>query len=155
MCVLFRCLVDIQGTKQQVRYHFAIRNNGTKSIDKNINIQKGMTHLRLPLLGSKIVIQTFRRLLFTCVLRFHASSLEGLRHKPIQLTQQREINLPAKPLANANVHRFLKPGTCCENELDVTCVCCFDALLRFRELKCRLDVIFQLGTMAQKVLIKT
>ena len=33
----------------------------------------------------------------------------------LALTQWREINLPAKPLANSNIHRFLKPGTCCKN----------------------------------------
>ena len=59
----------------------------------------------------------------------------------LALTQYLEINLQAKPLANANVHRLLKPGTCCENELDETRVCCFGALLIFRELNNRLDVI--------------
>ena len=34
----------------------------------------------------------------------------------LDLTQQREINLPVKPLANANVHRLLKSGTCSENK---------------------------------------
>ena len=32
----------------------------------------------------------------------------------LALTQWQEINLPDKPLANANVHRLLKPGTCFE-----------------------------------------
>ena len=59
------------------------------------------------------------------------------------LTHYREINIPAKPLANANVHRLIKPGTCCENDIDETRVCCFDALLIFREQNSRLDVIDQ------------
>ena len=35
--VLFRCLVNIYGTKEYVRFGFAIRDNGTNIIDKNIN----------------------------------------------------------------------------------------------------------------------
>ena len=54
-----------------------------------------------------------------------------------------EIDLSAKLLDNGNVHRLLKPGTCCENELDETCVCCFDALLIFRELNSRLYMILK------------
>ena len=69
------------------------------------------------------------------------SSLEERRMKPIKLTQLREINLPAKPLANANVHQLLKPCTCCKNDLDETRVCCFDALLIFSEQNSKLYVI--------------
>ena len=38
MCVLFQCLVNIQGTKEDVRFDCATRNNGTKTINENINI---------------------------------------------------------------------------------------------------------------------
>ena len=41
------------------------------------------------------------------------------------------MNLPAKPLANANVQRLLKPCTCRENDLDETRVYCFDASVIF------------------------
>ena len=33
------------------------------------------------------------------------------------LTQYRKINHPAKPLDNSNVHRSIKPGTCCKNNI--------------------------------------
>ena len=102
--------------------------------------RKVMKHLRLPLLRSKTVIQTARRPLFTCELRRHTSSLEGRRPKSIQLTQQWEINLPAKPLANANIYWLLKPGTCFENELDASRVYFFDTLSIFRGQKSRLDM---------------
>ena len=38
----------------------------------------------------------------------------------LALTQKQEINHPDKPLANANVQRLLKPGTCCENNIAQT-----------------------------------
>ena len=46
-------------------------------------------------------------------------------------------------LANEGAHWLLKPGTCCKIELDETRVCCFDALLIFRERNIRLYVIDQ------------
>ena len=69
------------------------------------------------------------------------SSLEGQRPKPIKLTQYQEINLPAKPLANENVYRLRKQGTCCENNLDETRVCCFDVLVIFSKQNSRSYVI--------------
>ena len=69
------------------------------------------------------------------------SSLEGQSMKPIKLIQYWEINLPAKPLDNENVHPLLKTGTCRENDLDETHVCCFDALVIFSKQNSRLDVI--------------
>ena len=38
----------------------------------------------------------------------------------LALTQWQEINLPDKPLENANVHWLLDPVTCCENRCDET-----------------------------------
>ena len=134
MCV-DRVLPRTQGSQG----HKVTSNN---QINHSVN-HKGMKHLRLILLGSKTVIYIARRLLFTCVMRCHTSSLECKRPKPIHITHQREINLPAKPLANSNVHWLLNPGTYCKNELDVSCVYCFNVLLIFRELKCILDMILQ------------
>ena len=110
------CVYRVWPRTQGIQVHeFNINNRIYQSVN-----QKGMNHLRLPLLGSKTVIQTARRPLFTCVLRCHTRSLEGRRSEPIQITQQREINIPSKPLVNANVHRFLNPGTCCKNEVYVS-----------------------------------
>ena len=61
----------------------------------------------------------------------------------VSLTKKREVILPAKMLANANIHQLLKPVTCWENDLDETRVCCFGDLLIFRGENSRLDVIDQ------------
>ena len=112
-----------------------------------------MKHPRLPLLGST-KIYTDRIPLFTCVLRCHTSSLEGRRTKPIKLTQQREINLPAKPLANANVHRLLKPGTCGEIELDVSSVCIFLCLVKIQGAKQQVRYDCAIGNNWTKIIDK-
>ena len=87
-------------------------------------------------------------------MRCHTIPLEGQSPKPIKLTQYLEINIPAKPLANENVHRLLKPGTYRENDLDETCACCFDALVIFSKKIVDQMQLINNETMSQKGLLK-
>ena len=69
-----------------------------------------MKNLKLSLLRSKIVIWTTRLLSFTCVLRCHTSSPKGKCRNLLIYNSVAEMYFPACWLANANIHRLIKPG---------------------------------------------
>ena len=69
-----------------------------------------MNCLRLPLLGSKTVIQATRIPSFTCVLRCHTSSPKGKGRNLISSNSLDRAQLTAYWLENQNVHRLLNPG---------------------------------------------
>ena len=69
-----------------------------------------MNHLRLPLIESNRVIQSYRRLLLTCMLRLHMRSPKGKGRKPIISNPVLGAQLQACLLANPTIHRFIIPG---------------------------------------------
>ena len=68
-----------------------------------------MKRLRLPLLGSKTLIQAARLPPFTSVLRCHTRSSKGKVQNLISSNSVAVMQIPAYQLVNPNIHRFLKP----------------------------------------------
>ena len=111
-----------EGRAGKRAYRVLPRNQGIQGHEVNINTQicqsinqKGdEAHTLTPPWFKNSNIYSQKTVIHLCAEVPHELPRRAKGKTYLDITQYQEINILAKPLSNANVHRLLNPGTCCE-----------------------------------------